>query len=469
MKNRVLGWLIILLAVLGIAYLTATWYVGKLSHERLNLFVDQINEQVANQWSAENQAPTIKIIDYKTGLLTSLVTYQINYYQDDLPSEQMLLVDKLSHGPFPIAALSRGQFTPMIAYSQIKPLHGGVMQPWFDLMSDDALPWKLNNQYYFDGIVNSDLKLNAFTNVAHEIEFLGGSISSNYQPKLGHFKANGSFPGISFYESDSDTALDLQNLNIDVLTIKGSQQNIQSHQKINLSQLSASWSDGVDIVLKDPQFLVDSTHANELSDSTINYDLGQVFIGDTKFGNIQAVLSIKNLNTKLLQNIFDLLNDVDDDSLFFDPDLELDQKIQNKLNQLFVSSPVISLDNFEWQTETASSNLKSNLSFKSAVTGEVDNFISLIEKSIDEFQLDLALSKPMLMDILKTQFDDRTIQLISMFFDHYTAKAHRLGLLDIREQILNSEIRYANGLITVNGNVMSPLDFQERLGSIISP
>lgn len=468
MKNRALGGLIIILAALVIIYLAATWYVGNISQQKLTTYIDQINQELADQWSGEN-APEIKIIDYKKGLSSSLITYQINYQLEQADPEQILLVDKLSHGPFPFAAFSQGDFTPMLAYSQIKPMHKGIMQSWFNLMSGDDLPWQMTNKYYFTGAVNSDLVLNKFADPDRNLEFKGGHVYSDYQPATGNFESTASLPSLSFIETASKTLFQLQNVDVKVLTTKDKQANLQSHQQIQLDKIKASWSDGLSITLEKPSFTIDSAYKDKLANNKINYDLGQVIVGDNQIGNLQAILSTENINTAVLQEIINIFANTADNDLLLIAKPEVEKELKQLLEKFFASAPIFSLDNLQWQTAKASSNLKSKVAFKPIETAQFDDIEVLLEHAIDQFQLDLILVKPMIIEVLKTQFDDRSVQLFSMLFDHYAARANRLGLLLITEQGLHSNINYADNVLSLNGKSLSMSELQERLGSIISP
>lgn len=467
MKKSVFGGLIVILALLGIAYLASSWYVGKIGQEKLNEFVADVNQQIKNQTNTEQ---SIKIIDYKRGLLTSLVTYQIDYLVDG-ETKSILLVDKLAHGPLPLNLVIKGEFTPLIAYSHIKPMHKGPMLAWFDLMQNDAMPWELKNRYFFDGSVLSDLRLNAINNPEKQITFSGGNFLGSY--KQDNISITGLLPELKAVEPDSKIAFSLQDMDFDLNT------NISSigsntSQNIKLAKLQVDLDKETSIRLIKPDFKISTVLENELTNSLIDYDFGQVSLSnidspDMDFGKLNASIAVKNVNAIVLQKILGIFSSMDTENIEFEIDKKLDKQLQQLFQQLFNSYPEVDLQSLRWQIDDKVSNIKSNLLFGPVESDDFNNLNELIEQALDSYKLSFELRKQMIFDVLRTQFDDRTIQLFSMLFDHYAANLARSGLINIDNNTLSGDLIYTNQNLTVNGKQMSLFDLNDLFGSIISP
>lgn len=454
-----------LVAFIVAAYLVATWYMGKTGQERIEEYVSQLNQEISSQWASDDKPPQLKIIDYKRGITSSLITYQLIFNPDDEKPDTALILDHLSHGPWPVAALKQGLLTPVAAYSNIKPLHGGAMQAWFDLIEGDGSPWKMTGIMRFNGAVNSEINFHKFADAESEFVFGGADFTVNYLPHTSKLEIDGNIESLSTPIPDADVVLNAQDLDWSSFTTHSDPSNIQAHQLLKAAYISFTLPEGNVVSARKTSFVNDSTYIGGLLDAQTDYDLGEILINDDSIGHMQLVLAANRIRYEALQNILVALDDsepADGSGLG-----AAQQELFSNLSKLMAESPYISVEKLLWENNNDKSEFSTSLNFRPVDEDDISPIDSLIENSIDKYSLNFLLSKNMVFDILKVNMDDNTAAFISMLFDHYAARLERLGLIQVDGQKISGDLVYKDMLVTVNGKEMTLEHFVNRASSLL--
>jgi uncharacterized protein YdgA (DUF945 family) len=117
-------WPILVIIVLLAAWLSATWYTGTLIETRTGNAIARMNAAWADD-STPGGVPQIKQISYQRGLLSSQARLGISLGLR--PGQPLAEYDvTFSHGPFPLAALRRGNLAPLMlqAHAQVLAASG---------------------------------------------------------------------------------------------------------------------------------------------------------------------------------------------------------------------------------------------------------------------------------------------------------------------------------------------------------
>src|SRR5690606_20281917 len=110
---------------------------GKKTEETMVRVVNDANNRLVKALGPQAQSlgVRIEIADYQRAWFSSDVTYVIHTKDDQGEPFTIALDDHVGHGPFPVNALSDGNFMPMLAYSQTQLAPTPSTQKWFDAMN----------------------------------------------------------------------------------------------------------------------------------------------------------------------------------------------------------------------------------------------------------------------------------------------------------------------------------------------
>ncbi|WP_159566375.1 YdgA family protein [Budvicia diplopodorum] len=148
------------LAVLGGAWVGASWYTGKLIETQINQGLIEAKVQVNKYFPTANS--NLTIAKYQRGIFSSQIAYTVEVSvdpaakvatdpvevnADPATKEYVTINQNVSHGPFPLEKLS---LVPKLAYSTIELVNTESIKPLFD-MSKGQSPLTVNALSSYDG------------------------------------------------------------------------------------------------------------------------------------------------------------------------------------------------------------------------------------------------------------------------------------------------------------------------------
>jgi uncharacterized protein YdgA (DUF945 family) len=135
---------IAVIVVLVAAWFGTTWYTGSRIEAETTAALAQLNDVWSKTATAAAPMPRVKQISYERGLLTSRARYAVTSHllKNDEPLAEFDLT--ISHGPFPLTALQRGQLAPrqfdahgeLLAMGPLKTMTGALMNGKSPLVMD---------------------------------------------------------------------------------------------------------------------------------------------------------------------------------------------------------------------------------------------------------------------------------------------------------------------------------------------
>lgn len=467
-------------AVLVLAYGAASWYAGRVTQQAIESWVAQANQEIQTQWTSEEPAPALQLQDYQRGIFSSQVRYVFEFQDPQGAAQALTLQDDLQHGPWPLAAVKNGHWQPLAAYSQVRPLPGGSWQPWFAATAGNgamgqraAEPWRAESLLSFDGSVTSVVTLAPVQTPDQQLDFSGGDIRLTYQPQTRRLILAAQAPSLTIQDADLSIRLRMEGLQFDSQTTRSGDTDLQSHQQLKLTQLQAIGADAPDVRFHQPSMQVDTARTGSLMDGRVQYDLGQLLVAGQDLGVIQLKASVEQLNAPSFQEFVMAL-----DQLPVDPDDESptlstqdEQRLLPLAAALLASSPRLSLDTLNWATPSGKTEFRAQAKFRPAPDGAPQDLEGLLESGIEQLTAHVAVSKPMLLDVLRrAQADadsDMMTALVSMMFDQYAGRLMRLELAREQDGQLQTDLSYADGQVTANGRSMTPATFVQQVDAAL--
>ncbi|WP_298015442.1 YdgA family protein [uncultured Castellaniella sp.] len=449
-------------AVLVLAYGSASWYAGRVTQQSIESWVSQANQDIKAQWASDEAPPVLRVDEYQRGLFSSQVRYVFEFRDDKGAAQAVSLQDDLQHGPWPLAAVREGHWGPLAAYSRVRPLPGGPWQPWFAAVGDGTTaPWQADSRVGFDGRVASLVTLKPARTPDKRIDFSGGTMRVVYQPETRHVSLSAQAKSLDVQDADLAVRFHGEDLRLDSDTTRSGETDLQSRQELKFAQLRITDGDNPEIRFTQPSMRAETARTGSLLDSRVQYDLGQLQAGGQDLGAIRLKASAEQLDVQALQALLVALDQTragkDDDAPLSPED---EQRLRPLAMAVLASSPRVSLDEFSWTTPKGKTDARALAQFRPAADDAPQDLGALLERGIGQLTAHAGVSKPMLLDILaRSQAGanpDMMVALVSMLFDQYSGRLARAGLVKEQDGQVQADVSYADGKVTVNGQPMAP-------------
>lgn len=459
-----------LLAVLVLAYVGASWYAGRLAQQAIESWVTRTNQSIADRWTAKTPGPVLRIQSYERGVFNSTVRYVLDYQDARGTRHELGLQDALRHGPWPWGALRAGGWRPVAAYSRVTPASDGDWKPWVDAMPAGTPPWVARSRIGFDGGVKTEIQVAPVKTA--EVDFGGGSLRVTYAPQARQTELSGRFETLALTDPMLQTTLRFSGMDLQARSRRNGDSDDQSHQEMRLDGLALSAADDQPIVLKQQVLTVDVAQTGSLMDGQASFDAGHLLFGIQDLGALKIAASAQNLSMPALQALARTLASVD---AAHEPGSDLSaqerQQVRAGLLPVLAASPRLVLRTLRWSNAQGATELSGEADFRPVGDDAPQDLGATVSQGIRGLSLHARISKPMLLQVLRqTQSGsdaDVALALVSMVFDQYAGRLARAGL--IRQSnggLVQADLAYADGQVTVNGVKMTPEEFSQRLSAL---
>ena len=459
-----------LLVVLVLAYGGASWYAGRLAQQNIESWVSQANQDIAAQWGSKAPAPVLQVKSYDRGVFGSTVDYVLTYHDEQGAARELGLHDDLQHGPWPWAAVRDGVWQPLAAYSRMTPAVGGDWKSWEDAMPQGQEPWVALTRIGFSGAVSSEAR---FAPVKTDgLDFSGGTLQLHHDPRAGDTTLSGHFDRLTVQEKSTRATLKLNGLNLQAQSRSSGESDRQGHQQLNLDQVDFIPQEGLPITLQHQTLTVNAAQTGGLMDSEAHYEVAQVQLAARNLGELQMTAAAQNVAVQALQGFTQTVARIDAaHAQGSDLTAQEQQQVRRSLLPILAASPHLALRSLRWTNAQGTTELKAQADFRPVDDGGSEDLGDTLQKSIQALSLNVQLSKPMLLQLVRESQDsagaEMTAALVSMLFDQYVGRLERAGLVKRPNPgTVNMDLAYADGQVTANGVQMTPAELGERLATL---
>lgn len=466
--------------VLGVAYMGATWYVGKQAQVTVERVVAQANERVIKMLGADMGADNlrIEINDYQRGWFASDVSYTLFMKDEDGTPLELKLHDKLQHGPLPASAVAAGDFMPMLAHSQAQLRPTPATQKWFDSQNGKS-PLNIETRVGFGGTGRSVWTFSPAELVedGEKISFSGGVVEMNFTNDFNDNTAAGQVASFSVTNEQTGENLLIKNIQANSKTTMSNQSDVSTQSNATVQSLAIDSPAGGAVVLEELSMAVDSQQKGKLLDGTLRYGFGRIAIGEIDLGSVSVGASARQLDVDALTDLattYDKI--VAREGISADEELVLtdaeEAVMREKLVAMLASSPSISIDPLVWKNAHGESKAGLQVDLASPDNSQEQRTDVLLAEILKRVKLDLSISKPMLIQALgQVQNDPQQAQqmqvLGAMIYDQYVARLSGAGLIVAEGDTASTAILYENDKVDLNGQAMSVPEFLQRAMSAV--
>lgn len=107
-----------MIAFLGIGYTGVSWHTGNVIEENVDTYIEQFNEQLSRK--QKDFDIVIKADNYQKNIFSTKLNLNIELIPKNNPDEKIDILSNeeitIYHGPFPLAALLKGTFSPQMVW-----------------------------------------------------------------------------------------------------------------------------------------------------------------------------------------------------------------------------------------------------------------------------------------------------------------------------------------------------------------
>ncbi|MGG4604399.1 YdgA family protein [Paenalcaligenes sp. Me131] len=438
-KKIVLGSVV----VLGAAYVGASWYIGTKTEAMIAKRLVSVNEKLAQQITHENESIRLEEVSYERGVFSSSAVYALKVSTEKRDSE-IRFAAQYSHGPFPIAALSAGVFSPMLNYSQIIVMNEAEATELYQAANGEV-PVKADSQVRFNGAVKSHITVAPAKVVSAKGTTLETSVAHLYLDVSKDFRAvDGSLDidSIAINETLPVRHLRFEGAHLRVARTEHEDGVVSGQYKSGSRRFEfSSPAESVAVVMDNTVLQMSGTWSDQLiSHAAVNYDLEALLLNGYDFGSITFGAELKNVDIHAERAWKQARVEFKDNP----------EVLKGYVQDLVKTHPEVSIRPLAWQNSGGESEITATVAFQPIADDTAP------WPMIKDLSLNASLSRRMVGSIVKpTEAVMRT--MVDRIFDKGAQQYAKLGLIQYDRTNATIALQYnaADGNVVLNGTTMS--------------
>jgi uncharacterized protein YdgA (DUF945 family) len=467
-----------IVVVLGVAYVGASWYIGKQAQSTIEQAVAQTNQRLIGVLGPDlgGDGPKIVITDYQRHIFSSDVVYSLELKDSDGKLLAFKLKDHLQHGPLPLDAVREGDLAPMLALGNAAMVPTAATQKWFDSLKGES-PVTMTTKVGFAGTAQSTWKFKPLSlfEGKNALEFSGGAVDVDFSNGFKDSAASGLFASLRVLAAANGEDLLAKGIKFNSVTTTSDANDVRLKSDAAIDDLVMASSLDPTIHIKTMKIDLSSVRTNNLLDGALHYDFGQVGVGQADLGHIAVAVKGQRLDTTALAALraeyegIKAKHHIADDEDFLLTDAE-SVTMHNRLMALLASDPSVSIDSLVWENNKGRSaiTLDVDLAHPADKTSADTGLDALLAQIVKRVNLNLSISRPMFIQAIaqsqQSSVDSQQAdQLGGLLFDQYAGQLRQLGLIKMDNGNAVSAIQYENAMIVANGQKMTVPQFIQRV------
>lgn len=469
-----------LAVVAGVASTAGAWYTGQQLPATLASAITHANAEFKTLTPGLGVDVELELLALETGVFSSTAHYRIKAKGELTTAgdktkaidDELLLVDRIEHGPFPLSRLMRLQLMPVMLKSNLELQSNPLVEPWF-AVTKGLPPFSVQASVGYTGSVNSKLKLQAidFNKEGTSLKFSGLDMDARVGADQQNFNLDGTMDSLELVGKDQ-SQIQLHGLKLRNDSVMGASGLYLGSSESQLKQVQLVFPAQPPLLINDIRQTgkLDEGQAGVFGSFTSG--IGMLNFAGKDLGSLELAGSVKNLNTLALKDLSELYKQLisNVDAAQYDagnPELNLSAEQKNQLEAivgtLLAGKPVLALDNLALKTANGESrfNLSLGLNKPSAFDLPPD---ALAMQTIASLDAHVQVSKAMIKDVVMGQaaLDPSTDPAAAK--QQAEQMAEMAGMMAVGSQMaivdgnnIVASLKYADGQVELNGRKM-PLE-----------
>jgi uncharacterized protein YdgA (DUF945 family) len=458
-----------------VAYCGASLWSGFKIQSQSYAAVDAINLHLARTWPDQVR---LSARDYQRGVFSSKASYVLTLPSpkevDASQKREILFINDITHGPFPLKNLLSGDFTAVGALIETS----SAPTPWTEqlLNSNPQQPFvRGHTRVGTNGIASLAWSAEPFqlSQDALRVKFGGAALNAEIGPRFKNRKGTLTLDALNV--TDGQATLDLKTVKVLLdarLDSAGLPLGLHAREIAHLT-----WTSVHAPTIELEKFKFRSAlqnHDAEVSGTT-DISIGSLSIAQNKLGAFKLALSYDSLSDRSLAPLLELYNRALTRLMIniLEPEALSTSEIKKiwvYVQGLLKNNPNIRIEPLVWETTLGKSQLTLNASLNAAELAP--GGIGLRESPIDTLDATLTLSQPMVNGLILQSFQNpgtpaaKAKSLAERESRRLTDTAFQLKLGRVQNGRLVSHFNVQDGEFRINGQRTAPEPILKVLGGL---
>lgn len=485
--NKSAGVLLGIVVVIGAISAGGAWFTGSKLEGVLTSSIADANKELQAAMVGHNGTASLELVSLERHVFSSTAHYRLKGEGEmfgEAPLE-LRFVDHIEHGPLPFSRLMSLKWLPVMATSHYELEKTPATEKWFAAAKDKSPLTGVVNIGY-DNSTNGNLQLQPLEMALDEkssMKFSGLSIDVSASAQAQKVKADGYMDSLKLVTVSEDQApvqVELNGLTLASNLTKSTYGFYSGENVLELASGKSTFGTKQSVVeLKKFEMKNQTEESGTSASGRADYKVGEVAVNGKAVGSAAMALSLKHLDIPSTMSLMQIYQSklqpyeraVAEATAAGQPAPELkltegeEALLKSSLEKILAAGPQLALENLSFNTTNGESraNLVLDLTKPSAIDLPIDQ---LVQQLIALLDLNLQVSKPMLVDVftVQSQLDGQTdAKLIA---DQATATADMFGSMAVGSQLAKldgnnivTKLHYANNQIEFNGQKMTVEEF----------
>ena len=470
----------VVLVLLIATYSGASMWSGFRIQAQSDAAVDAINLHLARTWSDQIRLSTR---DYQRGVFVSQASYLLSFPLEQVSKpgsppthkNEVLLVNDISHGPFPLKNLIAGDFAAVGALIETV----SASTPWTEKLFDATQSRPLvvgHTRVEPNGVAKLTWAAKAFDfrQDAVRLRFGGAQVQAEIGPRFRNRKGELNLESLNV--TDGQTTLDLQAVKLEIDGQRSALGSPLGIYKRDVGSLTWASINAPTIELEKFKFRSKLILDDDDVTGQARMEIGSLSVAQKKLGAFKLDLIVDPLSERALNPFLELYERtltrmashvLNPESL---SPAEI-KKIWFQLQGLLKNSPSIRIDPLTWETPAGKSQLTLNASLNPAELA--NGGIGLRESPIDTLDATLTISQPMVNALVLQAMQTpgaspaKTKSLAERESRRLVDLAGQLKLGRVQNGLLVTHFNVQNDELRINGQRTPPEPILKLLSTFV--
>ncbi|MES2819012.1 MAG: YdgA family protein [Pseudomonadota bacterium] len=468
-----------LVVAAGVVGTAGAWYTGNQLEPFLKTSIAESNEALKALLPGTGITPSMELVSFEKGLFTSTARYRLKVVgavgADKTPVDgELLFVDHIEHGPFPVSRVAKLQLMPVMAKSTFALEPSPLVEKWFALAKGQSpLVGQSSLGYNKDVSGNLQFLPLEFTEADMTLTFSGLDMDFEGSQDMKAAKVDGNMDSLTLVGKDN-LRIEFQGLNLASDTKEGKSGLGLGSSAVSLKLINVLAPEQQPVVVKDVAIKGNLGENAEGVFGSTTYDTGMISYAGKDIGSLKMGYSAKNLDITAVKALVDLYKEMltNIDASTFDannPDFDLsaEQKAQleTTLGTLLAGKPVVALDTLTLKTANGESRFNLSVGLSKPSSYELPPQALLME-GLASLDARLVVSKAMIKDVmlLKDTFEPSGDPAAAQAEAEQMAEmaggmAVGMQMATLEGSDIVANLNYAAGQVDFNGRKMPVEEF----------
>lgn len=444
----------------ALAYSGASWYVGKKLENEIGQHISAFNDYAKTQLeaTADDAMVQLSLTQFERGIFSSKVKYELLLGEKSDPV-QLLINDKLQHGPFPLGAVTKGHLTPALAFSNAELEKNTHVEKWFDA-TKGVNPLQIESVVSFGGALRSTAR---FAEIDFEedgtlLNSASSTVDLHYLPASQQVAVKGLLPSLRVEDPHEKSRFTVSALHFDG-SVTGFELLKGVHNSTGRLQVDSVYLDTPTSGESEVRNITIES-SSEIKDGLLagaaNYSIEAILINAKNIGSLALNIDVKRLDYAVLNQ---LAQKSSDDDLSEDELLPLLQTIAHK-------RPELAITNFSWKNAGGESAVSAAVEVATTAFDRDENVEPELGHFVNRLNLSVIFSRAMLRDVLGS--DSMMAAFADMAFDRIATEVKEVGLLSYNGVDASANLSFdaKTKKLSINNKEITPEELLGMIGAL---